>query len=392
MGYYDILGIQKSASDDEIKKAYKKMALKWHPDRNKNSEDATKKFKEVSEAFEVLSDSNKRAVYDQFGEEGLKGGGGPGPSQGAGTGGFSGFSGFPGAGGGAGGQTFTFSSSGPGGFAPSDPDKIFERMFGGGFGMFSGMSGMGGMGGMSGMGGMGGTPNRQPRGPYFDIDDDMDGSFTSSSMPRTSHPYASSPPHPHSHSHPHKRPHSPPAEITRPLKVSLADLYSGALKHLKIGRKLADGTTEDKVLEIAIHPGWKPGTKIRFPGAGNASPSSPSSPPQDLVFVVEEKPHPTFTREGNDLVARLEIPLVDALAGAPGGTRVVETLDGRQLQVPVPGGVVRPGMETVVKGEGMPVRKDGVVGSKGDLVVRWEVAFPARLTPAQMEGVRNVLG
>ena len=88
---------------------------------------------QISEAFEVLSDKNKRTVYDQFGEEGLKTGGGPPPGQGA-PGGFSGFSGFPGGGGGGGGtQTFTFTSGGPGGFsssrggfAPSDPQKIFE--------------------------------------------------------------------------------------------------------------------------------------------------------------------------------------------------------------------------------------------------------------------------
>jgi len=127
--YYQILGVDKNAGDDAIKKAYKQMALKWHPDRNpNNTEAASKKFKEVSEAFEVLSDKNKKAVYDQFGEEGLKGG--PPPNAGEGSfGGFPGgasFSGFPG----GGGTTFTFTSSGPGGgrggFSPTDPRTIFE--------------------------------------------------------------------------------------------------------------------------------------------------------------------------------------------------------------------------------------------------------------------------
>ena len=116
-------------------------ALKWHPDRNAGSEEASQKFKQVSsylisslrhthsfqisEAFEVLSDKQKRTVYDQFGEEGLKNGG-PSPGAGAGPSAFSGFSGMPG----SGGTTFSFTSSGfpggPGGFAPSDPMKVFQ--------------------------------------------------------------------------------------------------------------------------------------------------------------------------------------------------------------------------------------------------------------------------
>jgi DnaJ family protein B protein 4 len=91
--YYQILGISKDADEETIKKAYKTQALKWHPDRNPNKkEEAEKKFKEVAEAYEVLSDSQKRKIYDQFGEEGLKGG----MPTGAGPGGAEGFSGFPG--------------------------------------------------------------------------------------------------------------------------------------------------------------------------------------------------------------------------------------------------------------------------------------------------------
>ncbi|KAG6891373.1 hypothetical protein C0992_008084 [Termitomyces sp. T32_za158] len=365
--YYDILGISKSASDDEIKKAYKKMALKWHPDRNKNSEDATKKFKEVSEAFEVLSDGNKRAVYDQFGEEGLKSGGGPSPGAG-----FSGFN-FPD---GAGGPTFSFSSSGPGGgfggFHPSDPEKIFEHIFGGAFGGFGG-------GGMGGMGGMNGAGSRSSRSHPF-MDDPMDGSFYTGGMPGGM---------PHSQSHArHARP-SPPAEVTRPLKVSLEELYNGALKRIKVGRKRSDGSTEEKILEIQIHPGWKSGTKIRYPKAGNENARGESS---DLVFVVEEKPHSVFTRDGNDLVANVPVPLVEALAGVSGGgKKTVEMLDGRKLQVPLPIGVIKPGQQLTVSGEGMPIRKDGVASSKGDLIVKWDVVFPSRLTPAQQEGIRKIL-
>lgn len=94
--YYAILGVPRNASEEDLKKAYKKMALKWHPDRNKdNKEAAEEKFKEIAEAYDVLSDTQKRKVFDQFGEEGLKGG----VPEGAGAGGF----------GGPGGTSFHFS-------------------------------------------------------------------------------------------------------------------------------------------------------------------------------------------------------------------------------------------------------------------------------------------
>src|SRR5256714_8235217 len=119
---YDSLGIQPSASDAEIKKAYRKAALKWHPDKNKDNPRAAEKFKEVSQAYEILSDPEKRKVYDQYGLEFLLRGGAP-PPPGAEGGGFSGgFQGFPGGqmpgGFGAmpgGTRTFHFSTNGGGG-------------------------------------------------------------------------------------------------------------------------------------------------------------------------------------------------------------------------------------------------------------------------------------
>jgi len=134
--YYKILGVAKSASDDEIKKAYRKLALKTHPDRNKAA-DAQEKFQEIGEAFEVLSDPQKKRIYDQVGEDGLKYGGGGGD----------GGSGFPGSGfPGGGGRTFHFSNA----------EDIFKNFFG-----TSSPSGFdddegGGFGGMPG--GFGGIP------------------------------------------------------------------------------------------------------------------------------------------------------------------------------------------------------------------------------------------
>ncbi|KAH9998950.1 hypothetical protein BJV77DRAFT_649732 [Russula vinacea] len=339
--YYKLLGVSRDASDDDIKKAYKKMALKWHPDRNAGSEEASQKFKQISEAFEVLSDKQKRTIYDQFGEDGLKTGG---PSAGAGAGPspFSGFSGFPG----GGGTTYTFTSSGTqGGFAPTDPLKMFETMFG-----MGGLGNLGGMGGasmfddhdMGGFSPFGTTSGRMPGG----MDDSGGGRYSQSQS--------------------QSRPAQPPKEITRPLKLSLEDIYGGTTKHMKVSRRRVDGSSEEKVLEIAVQPGWKEGTKIRFPRAGNETVDGSSA---DLVFVVEDKPHARFSRSGNDLIVRVEIPLVEALTNE----------------------MVRPGQETKVAGEGMPIRGKGARG-KGDLLVRWDVRFPDRLTPAQKEGVRKVLG
>jgi len=156
-----------------------------------------------------------------------------------------------------------------------------------------------------------------------------------------------------------------------------------------VSRRKLDSSSEEKVLEIVVQPGWKEGTKIRFPRAGNENFDGSS---QDLVFVVEDKPHTRFTRSGDDLIARVDITLVEALTNETGAKKQLEHLDGRKLQVPVPTGVVKPGQETRVAGEGMPIRKKGAGRKKGDLVVRWDVKFPERLTPAQKEGVRKVLG
>jgi DnaJ family protein B protein 4 len=145
---------------------------------------------------------------------------------------------------------------------------------------------------------------------------------------------------------------------------------------------------EDKILEITVLPGWKSGTKVRFPRAGNEIAAGEA---QDLVFVVEEKPHTRFVRDGSDLITTIKIPLVDALT-SEGGTRQIDGLaPGSKISVPVPSGVIQPSQETRLRGQGMPIRKDGTQRSKGDLVVKWEVVLPDRLTPSQKEGIRKVL-
>ena len=145
-----------------------------------------------------------------------------------------------------------------------------------------------------------------------------------------------------------------------------------------------------------MKPGWKKGTKVRFAGSGNEV--SPGNA-QDLVFVVDERPHARFTRNGDDLRVILPLKLVDALdpptPGSPESRRKVTTLDGRTIEVPLPSPglgktTISPGRTTRLANEGMPISK--VKGTKkGDLVVEWNVEFPDRLTQSQRSDMRKAL-
>uniref|UniRef100_A0ACD5VXN9 Uncharacterized protein n=1 Tax=Avena sativa TaxID=4498 RepID=A0ACD5VXN9_AVESA len=206
--YYKVLGVDRGASDDDLKKAYRKLAMRWHPDKNPtNKKEAEAKFKQISEAYEVLSDSQKRKVYDQLGEEGLKGQpppGGPGASP---------F--YPG-----GAQSTSFH------FNPRNADDIFAEFFGfsGPFShMGGGLGGMGGMGGMSGgTGGMRGDPRSY--GSMFGnefLSSQFGAQSSASNMPRPAHKQA---------------------PIENRLPVTLADLYKGVAKKMKISREVIESS------------------------------------------------------------------------------------------------------------------------------------------------------
>ncbi|KIO16404.1 hypothetical protein M407DRAFT_16396 [Tulasnella calospora MUT 4182] len=179
-----------------------------------------------------------------------------------------------------------------------------------------------------------------------------------------------------------------PQEVVRPLKLTLEELRTGTTKKLKIGRKLLNGKQEERVVEVNVLPGWKAGTKAKFDGAGNENEDGTF---QTVAFVVEEKPHDGFTREGDDLHAKVRLPLVDALCG-PSKPPTITGLDGKTHTVPLPSGVIKPNTPTRIKGEGMPKRKEGKVVGKGDLVVDWDIVFPDRLAPGQKEAIRRGLG
>ena len=138
-----------------------------------------------------------------------------------------------------------------------------------------------------------------------------------------------------------------------------------------------------EVLTIEVKPGWKKGTKVIFPEKGN---EQSGMVPADLVFLIDERPHETFHREGHDLVSIQRIPLSDALVGY---NVSLTTCDGRILHIPC-SDIIHPGYEKVVLKEGMPIAREP--GKKGNLRIKFDVMFPTRLTPEQKTAIRKVLG
>lgn len=334
--YYQILGVSRNASDEELKKAYKKLALKWHPDRNINNKKvAEEKFKEVSEAYEVLSDKEKREIYDRFGEEGLKGG-------------------MPGAGGMPGGSA---------GFSGFDPMNLFKQFFGtsDANSAFNGFGDDGGMPGGFSFGGM-------PGGFSFSMGGNPGGS--SSFRNRAA---------------PQPEPVKQDPDIEKRFPVSIRDIYTGAVKRMKITRKMVDdygrSVNDEKIVSIDIKPGWKAGTKIRFSKHGD---QYPGRVPADVVFVLEDKPDPEYSREGNDLVYHKSISLKEALLGT---SFIYKHLDGHMLSIRVPS-VVKPETELNYPEMGMPISKSP--GTHGNLKIRFNIRFPSSLSPEDKQVIQNL--
>ena len=351
--YYSILGVSRNATDEELKKAYRKLALRWHPDRNKdNKKVAEEKFKDISQAYEILSDKEKRQIYDQYGEEGLNGG-------------------IPAGGASAGGM--------PGGFSFSgiDPSVLFSNIFGtsdfntafsqygddddgySGSGLprgvkisFNGMPMSGGNGGFSSFFSTGG------RGSHA----------------RRAHPEPD----------PEPQLEKDPA-IEKPLPISIQDLYSGCVKKLKITKKVYDSygnvRNEEKIVEIPVKRGWKAGTKITYPKYGD---ERPGHIPADIIFVVEEKPDKEYSREGNDLIYHKEITLKDALCGTK---FTYQHLDGRKINVFAPA-VINPKTEIPYPDMGMPITK--APGTYGTLKIRFDIKFPSTMSSNDKEVIRNM--
>lgn len=393
---YDGLGVKPNATQDEIKKAYRKAALKHHPDKNQDNPASAEKFKgslprtslfnltnrsliDVSQAYEVLSDPEKRKIYDEYGLDYLMRGGPapppPGSGAGGGAGGATGFDGgYSSFGGGGGGPKFhTYSTGGPGGqgfsqFNFSSPDDIFRN--------FAKGSGGGGMGGM---------------------DDDLFSMFGGADgfRSRTSG-YAPKP----------KRAATPePTVIEKDLPVTLEEIYYGTTKKIKTKSKSFDAmgkrTTQEVTLEASIKPGLRAGSKIKYRNIGDQEEGgrqdvhlivkevcdypTERNPPNLLLTIPSQIPHPNFKRSGDNLITTVELSLKDALTG---WERIVKTIDGKSIRVTKPG-PTQPGHEERYPGLGMVLSKDPK--QRGDLIVHVNVKFPTSLSASQKDILKDVL-
>ncbi len=344
--YYQILGVDRGASADEIKKAYRKLAMKYHPDRNQGDKDAERKFKEVSEAYEALKDPEKRAAYDRFGHAAFEQGG-PGP----------------------GGFDFNFTTS----FADAFED-LFGEFMGGGH-RRSGPQGA--MRGSDLRYNMEITLEEAFRGkraklrvPSMVICSDCGGTGAAEGA----------------------RPEACPTcrgigkirtqqgfftvERTCPA-------CQGAGRVIKNPCRTCRGSgrvQREKTLSVNIPPGVEDGTRIRLAGEGEAG--LRGAPPGDLYIFLTIKPHRVFQRDGLNIHCRVPIPMVTA---ALGGTIEVPTIDGGRARVNIPPGT-QTGHQFRLKGKGMtPMRGSG----RGDMYIQAVVETPVNLTKRQQELLRE---
>jgi curved DNA-binding protein len=332
--YYAVLGVPRTASQTEIKKAYRKLAREHHPDAKPGDTGSERRFKDVNEANAVLSDPEKRKQYDALGanwETFSRAGAGAGGNP------FAGFAGFGGTGGQAGNVRYEFRSSGD-----SGEFSDFFRMFFGGEGGFPDMASA-----RSGAGRAGGSAGT------IDLENFLAGmgAGVQSGRGRATSSQA--------------RPAAPPRHEAH-AEITLEEAFHGTTRLVDI-----DG----KRLEITIPPGADTGTRIRLTGKG------PSG--GDLHVVVRQRPDATFTRKGADLERELPITLKEALLGAevpvrsPKGTVLLRIPPGTQ-----------PGRQFRLRGRGMPkFRAEG----NGDLYVRAKVVLPTDLTDEAGDAARRFL-
>ena len=357
--YYEVLGVDKKASEDEIKKAYRKIAIKYHPDRNPGDKTAEEKFKEAAEAYSVLSDKQKRQQYDQFGFDG--------PNMGGGFGGF-----------------------GAGGFSMDDIFSMFGDVFGG-------------RGGFGGFSGFGGGQRAQYRGTdlrlkvrltlqeistgvtkKFKVRKDIVCSECNGSGAQNG---SGSETCPTCHGQ---------GYTVRTVRSILGMMQTqsecptchgeGTVIKNKCPHCSGQGIVKgEEVVEINIPAGVAEGMVVNVPGKGNAAPHN--GVPGNIQVYVEEEPNDTFVRDGQDIIYNL---LLDFPTAALGGEVDIPTIEGTKVKIKIEPGT-QPGKTLRLRGKGLPAVQ-GYGSGRGDLVVQVSVYVPKTLDRQErqmLEQLRN---
>ncbi len=345
--YYNILGIEKGASKEEVKKAFHKMAHKYHPDK-KDGDEA--KFKEVNEAYQVLSDDQKRARYDQFGS-----------ADGASQGGFGGFD--------ANGFDFSqFSQDGGFGF---DMGDIFGEMFGGGRGRTRRGNDLQT------------TINVSFKESIFGIEKEI---RVTKPSPCTTCKGSGAQSGTELHTCGDCNGKGVVKKVQRTILGSIAttqvcDRCHGTGKIPKTPCSSCKGVgivTEPRTIKVAVPAGIAHGETLRLSGMGEAI---VGGTPGDLYVHITVTPHKTITRDRTDLFVDQRIKLTDALLGA---TYTIETLDGMEA-IEIPSGT-RVGDTVVLKGKGVP----GHNGKRGNFVVKLSITLPEKISKKAREIIEDL--
>lgn len=320
--YYKILGVARGASADDIKKAFRKLARKHHPDVNPGDKKAEAKFKEINEAYEVLSDPEKRNKYDTLG---------PNWQEQFGPSGF-----------GAGRRTYNYGAGGRGqqfDFDANNFSDFFETLFGR-------SSGLGGTGGRSS-----GTRNDMRRRAGDDIEQPVEVTLQEA--------YAGG---------------------SRTFNIQSTEVCPTCQGTGEVGNKVCPTCSgqgmvpRNKKLQVKIPAGVDNGSKIRV--AGEGQPGIGGGPRGDLFLVINVKPDAAFERKGDDLYVDIDVELVKAMLG---GEVPVPTVDGRTLMLTIPA-ETQNNRTFRLAGKGMPrLRSEG----NGNLYARVKVLLPTRLSPEE---------
>jgi len=345
--YYQILGVSKTASADELKKAYRKLAMQYHPDKNKGDKAAEEKFKEISNAYDVLSDEQKRAAYDRYGHDAFNQGG------------------MGGAGGGAGAAGFDFSS----GFA-----DIFEDLFG--------------MGGARGGRGQQQQQNTRGADLRYNLTISLEEAFKGKSENIKVTTAASC----------DTCSGSGAANGSKPITCSTCG-GAGRVRATQgfftvertctscggMGKTIKDPcrpcagsgrVRKEKTLAVNIPAGVEDGTRIRVSGEGEVGVRGGGA--GDLYIFVSIKEHALFARDGADIHCSIPIRMTTATLG---GSIEVPTIDGARVKVTIPEGTQH-GHQMRLRGRGMSIIR---AGNRGDMYIHTMVETPVKLSKKQRE-------